>query len=194
MQAQIRTGDRWIIQFGQSLGERPGSIIVELTPQQEADIRAAASQLTGGIMLSDQGDIVIISAPAPAILNQDRGRLEADAHTTGATSAELFRATLPTLSQFNVSIQASGIAADNGAQRTVWVLAVVQRLNGGASVIGQVVAGNIPTATGNPVPLAAFAITASGNDVVITVTGLAAREIDWILSGEYVRIRPSGLP
>src|SRR4051812_34185054 len=99
MQAQIRTGDRWIIQFGQSLGERPGSIIVELTPQQEADIRAAASQLTGGIMLSDQGDIVIISAPAPAILKQDRGRLEADAHTTGATSAELFRATLPTLSQ-----------------------------------------------------------------------------------------------
>lgn len=132
-------------------------------------------------------------ADPPPVLKHSTGRFDGDAHTSGATSAEMFRATLPTLSQFNVSMQASGIALDNGAQRTLWVLAVVQRLNNGASVIGQTIIGNIPSPAGSPVAATAFALTASGNDIVITVTGLLNREIDWVLSGEYVRIRPSGL-
>lgn len=133
------------------------------------------------------------AADPVAALQHAGGYFTGDAHTSGAASAEMLRATLPTLSQFNVSMQASGIALDNGAQRTVWVLAVVQRLNGTASVIGQTVIGNIPSGAGSPVPLTAFALTASGNDIVIAVTGLAGREIDWVLDGEYLRIRPAGL-
>lgn len=135
--------------------------------------------------------LVLPAAPAP-ILKHDRGLFEGDAHTSEAESSEMFRRTLPTLSQFSVTMTASGIAVDNGAQRTLWVVAVVQRLNGGAIVVGQTVYGNIASAAGSPVAAGAFVLAANGNDIVITVTGLALREIDWTLTGEYVRIRPSG--
>lgn len=193
MQAQVQTSDRLVLQSGQGLGERDGCVIVDLEDAQATAIRAALAQPNGGVTLAADGTIAALPAPQPVVLKQARGLLGGDAHTSGATSAEMFRATLPTQSQFNVSMVASGIALDNGAQRTVWVVAVVQRLNGGASVIGQTVIGNIASGAGSPVAATAFALTASGNDIVITVTGLASREIDWMLSGEYIRIRPSGL-
>jgi hypothetical protein len=132
-------------------------------------------------------------ADSPALLKQDTGHFDGGAHTTGATSAEVFRQTVPTNSQFNVNMVASGVALDNGAQRTLWVVAVVQRRTNGATVVGQTAYGNIASAVGNPVAATAFVLAASGNDIVITVTGLANREIDWSLAGTYVRIRPTGL-
>ena len=112
--------------------------------------------------------------PPPPVPKQDNGRFAREAHTSGATTAELFRATLPTNAQFSVSLTASGIALDNGASRTVWVFAVGQRLSNGAAILGQTVIGNIASGAGSPVAATAFVLAPVGNDVVISVTGLAA--------------------
>jgi len=68
-QASVRTADRAVMQTGTSLGVVRGCVIVELTPQEETDLRAAYAQPHGNVYLSDSGvvtfDPYVPNAPAP---------------------------------------------------------------------------------------------------------------------------------
>jgi hypothetical protein len=65
MQASVRTADRVIVQYGQSLAERADCQLVELSDQQLADLRAAIAQPHGLIYLTANGTVTFDPPPPP---------------------------------------------------------------------------------------------------------------------------------
>lgn len=110
--------------------------------------------------------------------------------TTSATPAELWRATLAPLTGYRAALTLLAVDSGNGALRMIRASVVAKRLNNGAALVGApVVIANHQDAAAS-----AWAITATadGNDFVITVTGAAGRNIDWLLTGDVVSFTPGG--
>lgn len=110
--------------------------------------------------------------------------------TTNATPTELYRATLAQRTGYRASLTLIAVDAGNGAVRTIEARVTAKRLANGALLVGQpvVVADQQDSGT------SAWAIGASvsGSDFVITVTGAAGRNIDWLLDGAVVAFTPGG--
>lgn len=110
--------------------------------------------------------------------------------TTNATPAELYRATLAQRTGYRASLTLIAVDAGNGAVRTIEARVTAKRLTNGALLVGQpvVVADQQDTGT------ATWGIGASvsGADFLVTVTGAAGRNIDWLLSGDVVSFTPGG--
>lgn len=110
--------------------------------------------------------------------------------TTSATPAEIARWTLAGLTGYRAKLELLAVDAGNGAVKAMEAVIVAKRLAGGALIVGA------PAVVVNVFDAAASAWTvsaaASGNDVVITVTGAAGRTIDWALGGRVVSFTPAG--
>lgn len=127
--------------------------------------------------------------PAPLVYD-DTIRLSARLRTTNATPAELWRATLAQRTGYRASLTLIAVDAGNGAVRTIEARVTAKRLTNGALLVGQPVVVSDQQDSGT----SAWAITAgvSGADFVVTVTGAAGRNIDWLLSGDVVSFTPGG--
>ena len=127
--------------------------------------------------------------PAPLVY-RDGINIDQRLRTTNATPAELWRATLAQRTGYRASLTLIAVDAGNGAVRTIEARITAKRLTNGALLVGQpvVVSGHQDSGT------ATWAITAnvSGTDFVVTVTGAAGRNIDWLLSGDVVSFTPGG--
>lgn len=127
--------------------------------------------------------------PAPLVYD-DSLRLSARLRTTNATPAELYRATLAQRTGYRASLTLVAVDAGNGAVRTIEARITAKRLGGGALLVGAptVVSDHQDSGT------AGWGIAASvaGNDFVVTVTGAAGRNIDWLLAGSVVSFTPGG--
>ena len=64
MQASIRKTDHAVIQVGQSLGVRTDALIVDLSAQEETDLRAAFDQ-PHGLIYFNAGVVTFDPPPAP---------------------------------------------------------------------------------------------------------------------------------
>lgn len=131
-----------------------------------------------------------VAAAAAAIVYRDGLVIDRRLRTTNATPAELWRATLAQRTGYRASLTLIAVDAGNGAVRTIEARVTAKRLTNGALLVGQPVVVSDHQDSGT----AAWAITAgvAGNDFVITVTGAAGRNIDWLLSGEVVSFTPGG--
>lgn len=129
-------------------------------------------------------------ADPPPLVYSGRHPLSARVRTTTATPSELFRATLAPLTAYSALLNLLAVDGGNGALRAIRASVVAKRLGGGAVLVGApVVIANHQDAAAS-----AWAITAAAdnNDFVISVTGAAGRNIDWLLSGDFGSFTPGG--
>lgn len=168
-----------------------------------ADLGAVKAQ-DGSVRVhtySDTGDIVDLPAQAASVLaahvlesplTDYAGMVQIGARkrTTTATSAELYRATLAQRTGYRASLTLIAVDAGNGAVRTIEARITAKRLTNGALLVGAPVVVSDHQDAGT----AAWGITASvsGNDFVVTVTGAAGRNIDWLLDGRVISFAPGG--
>ncbi len=135
------------------------------------------------------GNTAQAADPAPLVYD-DGLTIRARLRTTNATPAELYRATLAQRTGYRASLTLIAVDAGNGAVRTIEARITAKRLTNGALLVGSpvVVADHQDSGTSS------WAITAnvSGTDFVVTVTGAAGRNIDWLLSGEVTAFTPGG--
>ena len=117
-------------------------------------------------------------------------QIGAQKRTTTATPAELYRATLAQRTGYRASLTLIGVDAGNGAVRTIEARITAKRLTNGALLVGAPVVVSDQQDTGT----AAWGIAASvsGNDFLVTVTGAAGRNIDWLLDGRVISFAPGG--
>mgnify|MGYP006921376346 CR=1 FL=1 len=129
--------------------------------------------------------------PAPPLTNfSDRLVIGERLRTTNATPAELWRATLAQRTGYRATLTLIAVDAGNGAVRTIEARVTAKRLTGNALLVGTPTVLSDQQDSGT----SAWAITAavSGADFVVTVTGAAGRNIDWLISGDVVSFTPGG--
>jgi hypothetical protein len=124
------------------------------------------------------------------LVYNDGLRISQRIRTTNATPAELWRATLAQRTGYRATLTLIAVDAGNGAVRTIEARVTAKRLTNGALLVGSptVVSDHQDSGTST------WGITAavSSNDFVVTVTGAAGRNIDWLLSGDVVSFTPGG--
>lgn len=135
------------------------------------------------------GNTALPADPPPVVYSGSRP-MAARLRTTDATPAELFRATLAPLTAYAALLELLAVDAGNGALRRIRASIVAKRLAGGAVLVGApvVIANHQDTAA------ASWSISAvvDGNSFVVTVTGAAGRNIDWLLGGTFQSFTPGG--
>lgn len=141
--------------------------------------------------LADAAAGAEVAPPDPApLVYDDSLSIRARLRTTNATPTELYRSTLAPLTGYRAGLTLIAVDAGNGACRTIEARVTAKRLAGGALLVGAPAVVSDQQDGGT----AAWAITAavSGNDFIITVTGAAGRNIDWLLDGSVVGFTPGG--
>ena len=135
------------------------------------------------------GNAATPADPAPLVYD-DGLTIRARLRTTNATPAELYRATLAQRTGYRANLTLIAVDAGNGAVRTIEARITAKRLTNGALLVGSPVVVSDHQDSGTT----SWAITAnaSGTDFVVTVTGAAGRNIDWLLSGDVVSFTPGG--
>lgn len=58
-QASVQTSDRLVMLLGRCVGERDGCVIVDLTDEQYAELRAALAQPNGGVLMAEDGTLTV---------------------------------------------------------------------------------------------------------------------------------------
>jgi hypothetical protein len=133
--------------------------------------------------------------PAPLVFSEAQN-LQAKVRTTDAVATQLARWTLSTLTGYDVELRLLAVDSVNGVMKKIVADMTLERLNGGALLIGLTIPTNHQS-TGAPATASGVAnwvvtATISGNDVVITVTGATGRTIDWLVNGRYATYVPAG--
>lgn len=150
--------------------------------RENPDYLRYLADVAGGATVADP-------EPAPVVYGRTT-TVDQRLRTTTATPAEIARWTLAGLTGYRAKLELLAVDAGNGAVKTMEATIVAKRLAGGALIVGT------PAVVVNIFDVAASAWTvaasASGNDVVIAVTGAAGRTIDWALSGRVVSFTPAG--
>jgi hypothetical protein len=151
----------------------------------------------------DSHDGELLPAP-PALVTLIAGRpvvaairytaatsLGARVRTTGTVPGELYRLTLPLQTGASLDGRLLAVDAVSGAVRKIVFTATFKRLNAGALLVGAItqLASHADTAATSWT----IAVSVSGNDLVVTVTGAASRTIDWLLTGSVDFFGPGGL-
>jgi hypothetical protein len=130
------------------------------------------------------------TADPPALIYTTDIPVNAKVRTTDATPTVLYRATLRAMTGYDVSLQVIAVDQGNGVIRKIKADATFKRLGAGAVQVGATTVTVNHADTGFPtVPT----ITASGNDLVITVAGAAGRTIDWSLRASVSSFTPDGV-
>lgn len=134
--------------------------------------------------------VVAAHDPAPPLEYSGERRFTERVRTTNATPTELVRFTPGPLSVHRALLRLMAVDSGNGAAKFLEASTLVKRLNAGAIIVGNVtvIANHADTAAATW----ANSLTVSGNDVVITVTGAAGRNIDWLLEVEVKKFVPGG--
>lgn len=118
-------------------------------------------------------------------------QIDAVARTTDAAPRELLRFPLAVQTGYDCTLVVMGVDAGNGAVAKLRVDATIKRLNAGPLAVAA------PTTTVSQRDAAAsawaVALTFSGNDALVSVTGAAGRSIDWIVRASVARFAPSGI-
>ena len=151
-----------------------GEVTIEAPTQAEIDAAAA----------------LVAAAAAANIVYSEARLISARLRTTNATATELVRFTLAQLTGYRASLTLLAVDAGNGAVRAIEARITAKRLSAGAVLVGSVVVVSDQQDAGT----AAWAIapSVSGNDFVISVTGAAGRNIDWLLDGSVRAFTPGG--
>jgi hypothetical protein len=132
----------------------------------------------------------------PALVFSEAQNLQAKIRTTDAAATQLARWTLSTLTGYDVELRLLAVDAANGVMKKIVADLTLERLNGGAILIGQTVLASHQS-TGGQASISGVAnwvvsASISGNDVVITVIGAAGRTVDWLVNGRYATYVPAG--
>ena len=126
----------------------------------------------------------------PTLVYDNAIRLSARLRTTNATPAELYRAPLAQRTGYRASLTLIAVDAGNGAVRTIEARITAKRLTHGALLVGAPVVVSDQQDSGTSTW--GIGASVSGSDFVVTVTGAAGRNIDWLLSGDVVSFTPGG--
>lgn len=150
--------------------------------ERNTDYRQALAEIAAGATVADADPDPIVYGGRLVISERIR--------TTNAAPAELYRATLAPLTGYRALLNLLGVDAGNGALRSITASVVAKRLNNGAVLVG----APVLLANHQDAAASAWDITPSvaGNDFVITVTGAAGRNIDWLLDGSVNSFTPGG--
>lgn len=136
------------------------------------------------------GNTPLPAAPPPIVFSEN-APLAGQVHTTDATPTEVLRITLAPQTGYTGQVSTIGVDSGNGAVRVLRVSFAIKRLNGGALSVG----APVVLASHGDAAAASWAITMSvpGNDAVISVTGAAGRNVDWVAQGEIMSFAPGGV-
>lgn len=158
-----------------------------------ADSRLFTPALDGTHDELPQAAVAVYQAhvPTPPITNYSgAAAIAARKRSTNAKPTELYRATLASLTGYRASLTLIAVDAGNGAVRTIEARVTAKRLNAGAVLVGSPVVVSDQQDSGTATW--GIAASVSGNDFIITVTGAAGRNIDWLLDGQVVSFTPGG--
>lgn len=109
--------------------------------------------------------------------------------TTDAAAHEILRFPCEQKRLYQASLKISGVDAGNFVSKITEGRFTWKRNAASAVMVGVTVVSNIQdTAASAWSPQA----SASGNDIVFTVTGAAGRTVDWLLTGDIAVFAPSG--
>lgn len=153
---------------------------------------AAPLQEPGAKHWNEDGTITVTPPPPPPPIYAEEGRLiNRQAKTTDATPVTVgtFNLHLQTVYKFGVEVTA---IADNGQEMIAEYAVAAKRLNQAAIKVGtEAVVYRV-----NDANTATWAVgfAVSGNGLVMTVTGVAGRTIDWLVSARIVSFTPQGRP
>ena len=139
-----------------------------------------------------QGGVPDAADPLPPVYNND-AKIRAHVRTTDATPTELYRVTLRAATIYDVEMRVLGVDAGNGATKKLVVDFTIKRVG----------AGNGATLVGTPEYKTDKADAAAsnwnisphldGNDFVVTVTGVAGRNISWTMLCVVDTFSPGGV-
>lgn len=160
-------------------------------------VLASVKRLADGAFLpvTDAGYLAaapsdVLDADPPPVVYSGRLVIDRRLRTTDAAATEIYRATLAQVTLYRASLELLGVDAGNGNARYIDAIVVAKRVGAGAVMVGApAVLANLQDAGASTWAITA---TVSGNDFVVTVTGQAARNIDWRLSGCVVSFTPGG--
>lgn len=192
MQAQVQEADRLVVQVGQSVGDRDGCVVVDLTDEAATELMAAMSQPNGGVVLAVDGTITVLPPVPPPIVYAGVQLIgEPPVRTTDDQPHEVLRFTTFPQHVYRTTIRVSAIDAGNGTTRDSEVRMVFKGL--AASIVQ--VGATIVMSNMQDTAAASWRIQAApqGTDLVITVTGAAGRTIDWQVTGDIGVFAPAGL-
>lgn len=111
--------------------------------------------------------------------------------TNNGTTTELVRYTLAARTLYVAHLEIEAInTTDAGIPcRHIEAVVTIKRLNAGALIVGTIAVTIDQPDVAAPMPVSAATL---GNDFVIRVTGIAAKTIDWYLSGRIKIVTQDG--
>lgn len=188
--AQVRIDNNYIIALGlfPAGSPDPATIeVVELTPEQEAVV---FSPTPGQRVLEDSGVVTIIPPPPPPpVYSQEERGIDKQVQTTDAQPVSLPPFTLHPLTGYSIGVEVMAMA-DNGVMMHAEYAVVAKRLNQAAIKVGTEAV--IARVQDSQASTWVVAFAASGNALVMTVTGVVGRTIDWLVSARIVAFTPQG--
>lgn len=153
----------------------------------------------GGIIDVPAGAAAVVTAHAgPKVYTSAQQLPPQRRRTTNATPVEIFRYTIPPATEYTAVLTMRAITDDIANLREIERKFRVARGTGNglvfvpATVGGQTIQTLFDGTIGAGGSVAVPPITLSGNDIVITVTGIAATNINWLLTGSYETFAPLG--
>jgi hypothetical protein len=188
-QAQVETTSRLVVATGlfPSGSLDPNIEIMDLDEEAWIEFQTAPH---GYKYLAEDGTLTVVPPPPPPVVYAAQQDVDSQVRTTNATPLEVFRFACSPKHIYRANLRISGVDAGNGACKVMEGRFVWKCLTTTAIVVGIEVVSDIhDTAAASWAPNC----VASGADVVFTVTGVAGRNIDWLLVGEVGRFAPEGL-
>lgn len=143
--------------------------------------------------------------PPPIIYTANQNLVPSRVRTTNATPTELARFAVPINTEFTAVLRVRGITDDLANLRNIQATVVVGRASGNVTIIPTRVGAAVATigpdhafGTGGSwgpgsIPVS-IAVDNSGahREVVVSVTGAAATNINWLLTGQFETFTPLG--
>lgn len=143
---------------------------------------------------------------APKRYTESRPLVPQQARTTGTALVEIFRAPVPANTVYKAFLTIWGVTDDLANFRAVEATVYVGRATGAVAILQTRVApanatirSDHETGNGDTWPMPTIAVDntlvngVQRRDVVISVAGLAATGINWLLTGGYETFTPAGV-
>lgn len=135
---------------------------------------------------------ITVTPPTPVLTKNDSIIIPTVfQQTTNATPMQLasFPLNQPN-TQYVAHFRLFAVDTGNGNRRYIEATVVATRLGAGALLDGTTV--HVDTSNGATAAAWAAVTSASGNNILITITGQAGRTLQWFLEGNYRRFNPVG--
>ena len=137
----------------------------------------------------DEGNTPEDADPPPLVFKENTTLLDG-VTTTNASPTEISTFRLQNHTGYFAELTLIAVDLGNGNMKTVTAHICAKRLGGGALIVGS--PSIISTLQNGGASSWGVAAAASGNNIVITVTGEASRTINWTLFGSTKSFTPGG--